>query len=575
MAQKTRSRYARRWRYALPPCLLICFMYCLWGGMEVFTGNAANFRFTYIEAALPLLGVTAVAAPALASLVSLLRKKAFTVAISLLLALAVCSYVQNLLLNLDLGLLDGEEVDWARYAAHGRRNLLIWAGMLTAVTAVLLLLKKRTRRAVRAASLLLLAVQVVTFGVVSAQHLFSDAHKARETTYVLTGDQQFEVSAEGNVIVFLLDYYSNDYIDAALRQYPGLLWPLKDFTYYDNCDPTYIGTFPSVVHMLTGNAFDNTVPIDTWFQRSWEGETAKEFYAALQEKGYKFNFFDSNNDYFGIQYAEPYVANLRKLTRSDYTVRYDRLVGAMLKLSAYRYAPHALKQYLMPDAFDFYQAVPLSSGEVETCLNRNAFFNELVNGGLRAVENDGKYFLIEFLKGTHPPYHLTAEAQYDENATLEETAAGYMRIVAEYLNQLKELGLYDDATIIVTSDHGDKENSMQVMYFIKEPGVRREEMAVSSAPISHNELLGTILKNIGVESGLPSIYDFADGDVRERTVMRNYIDTKYPYVPKYHSTALGTHTVMYAYTYTGDRRDLRKQFRRGPTEILPLTESFN
>ena len=32
---------------------------------------------------------------------------------------------------------------------------------------------------------------------------------------------------------------------------------------------------------------------------------------------------------------------------------------------------------------------------------------------------------------------------------------------------------------------------------------------------------------------------------------------------------------MYAYTYTGDRKDLRKQIRRGPTKILPLTESFN
>ena len=41
------------------------------------------------------------------------------------------------------------------------------------------------------------------------------------------------------------------------------------------------------------------------------------------------------------------------------------------------------------------------------------------------------------------------------------------------------------------------------------------------------------------------------------------------------STADGTHTVMYAYTYEGDRKDLRKQIRRGPTEILPLTESFN
>ena len=41
------------------------------------------------------------------------------------------------------------------------------------------------------------------------------------------------------------------------------------------------------------------------------------------------------------------------------------------------------------------------------------------------------------------------------------------------------------------------------------------------------------------------------------------------------SASDGTHTVMYAYTYEGDRKDLRKQIRRGPTEILPLTESFN
>ena len=375
--------------------------------------------------------------------------------------------------------------------------------------------------------------------------------------------------------MFLLDYYSNDYIDAALRQYPDMLEPLHDFTYYDNCDPVYIGTFPSVVHMLTGNAFDNTITIDEWFRQSWEGETARSFYRQITELGYKFNFFDSNNDYFGIRYAEPYVENLHKLTHSDYTVRYGRLARVMAQLAAYRYAPHALKQYLKPDTFSFYSAVPLNGGEVETCRNQNAFYNKLVKDGLRKVEGDGKYFVIEFLKGTHPPYHLNAEGLPDSNATLEETAAGYMTIVAAYLKQLQQMGLYDDATIIITSDHGDKENSMQVMYFIKEAGVRRDQMAVSSAPISHNELLGTLLVNMGAQTDLPTIYDFSDGQLRERTVMRNYIDTKYPYVPKYHSTATGTHTVMYAYTYTGDRRELRKQFRRGPSEILPLTESFN
>ena len=575
LARTFRARYRRRWKYALLPCTLLCFMYGLWGAMEIFTGNASNFRFTYFEALAPLLGVTLCGSLLLCALVSLLPRRHFTRALALILALSICSYVQNLFLNLNLGLLDGEKVDWSQYTAHGWRNLALWAGMLAAITCGLLLFKKRARRVIRAVSAVLLAVQVISFGVVSAQHLTSDAHSARDTTYVLTGDQQYQVSAEGNVIMFLLDYYSNDYIDAALKQYPDMLEPLRDFTYYDNYDPAYIGTFPSVVHMLTGNEFDTTVPIDDWFRQSWGSATAQSFYEKLFAAGYKFNFFDSSNDYFGIQYAQPYVSNLRMLTRSDYTVRYDRLTAVMLKLSAYRYFPHVLKRYVEPDSFAFYQAVPLDGGEVNTCENRNAFYNYLYQQGLRPVSGDGKYFIIEFLKGTHPPYHLSAEAEYDPNATLEETAAGYMKIVATYLQKLKDLGLYDDATIIVTSDHGDKENSMQIMYFIKEPGVHREEMAVSSAPVSHCELLGTILKNIGVESEFPSIYDFADGEKRERTVMRNYIDPAYPAVPKYHSTAVGTHTVMYAYTYTGNRLDLRKQFRRGPTQILPLTESFN
>ncbi|MBQ1945642.1 MAG: hypothetical protein II343_01820, partial [Clostridia bacterium] len=167
-------------------------------------------------------------------------------------------------------------------------------------------------------------------------------------------------------------------------------------------------------------------------------------------------------------------------------------------------------------------------------------------------------------------------AGWDEASTLEECAAGYMLMVTEYINQLKALDLYDDATIIITSDHGDKENSMQVLYFIKEPHVTREEMAVNSAPVSHKEFIGTILHNIGAEYPYgQTIYDFTEDDERERTVMRNFIDTDYPAVPKYMSTANGTHTVMYAYTYEGNRKALRKQIRRGPTEILPLTESFN
>lgn len=36
-----------------------------------------------------------------------------------------------------------------------------------------------------------------------------------------------------------------------------------------------------------------------------------------------------------------------------------------------------------------------------------------------------------------------------------------------YLNELKTLGVYDDSTIIITSDHGDVEYP-QIIFFIKE-----------------------------------------------------------------------------------------------------------
>jgi len=568
--------YVRRFALALFPWFLLSFMYCVWGGMEVYVGNAANFRFTYTEASLPLWGLCALLSIAGAGLTALFRGKAFRFARSLVFMLALLSYVQNMLLNLDLGLLEGEGTDWSLYTRHGYINIALWLAALAAGMTLLMKLRVRWSRAlVTYGCLVLLAMQGVAFVTVSMQHLSTHAEKTTGATYVLSGEDQYKVSAEGNVIVFMLDYFSNDYIDSMLKQFPNALDGFKDFTYYDNCDPAYIGTFPSVVHMLTGYDFDPTVPIDTWFRDAWGSESAQYFYQTLREKGYDARFFDSTNNYFGISYADPYFSNLQMLTGAR-TVRYGRVVRNMLRLSAYRYAPHMLKKYLEFDSFDMAGTVALDSDNVVNSLNRTAFYYTMIGDGLETVENDGKYFIIEFLRGTHPPYHINELIGWDENATLEQCAAGYMKIVAGYLEELKKVGLYDSSTIIVTSDHGDKENSMQVMYFIKEAGVTRDEMAVNSAPISHDDFLGTVLHNIGAEYPYgTSIYDFSEDDKRERTVMRNFIDAAYPAVPKYMSTANGTHTVMYSYTYTGDRKDLRKQIRRGPTEILPLTESFN
>lgn len=569
-------KYLRRAALSVFPCLLPCFMYCIWGGMEVYTGNAGGFRFNYGEALGVLWPVCALCFAALMAVVPLLRGKAFRLALSVLTAFSLASYIQNLALNLNMGLMEGEAVDWAAHTAHGYVNLGVWALMLGLFTLGLMLLRgKRVARAACGVCAALFTLQAATLGVVTAQYFSGDLHDERNDAYMLSGETQFEVSAEGNVVVFILDYFSNDYFESTLKKYPEIESLFADFTYYDNCDPNYIGTFPSAVHMLTGYEYDNTVTIDQWFQNAWGSESARYIYQTLAEKGYKARFFDSSNSYFGIKYAMPYFDNLISIAQEPHTLHADFLRESMLKLACYRYLPHIFKQNFWMVTSDFYNAVTLERQSELLSRNRAAFYYGAM-GGLERVADDGKYFIVQFLRGTHPPYHLDENCRPDDTATLEQTAAAYLKMCGVYLQKLRDQGLYDDATVIITSDHGDKENSMQILYLIKEAGAHKDAMAVNSAPISHAEFPGTILHAVGAEYPYgATIYDFAEGDKRERTVMRNFIDTNYPYVPKYQSTGKGTHTVMYAYTYTGDRKALRKQVRRGPTYILPLTESFN
>ena len=85
-----------------------------------------------------------------------------------------------------------------------------------------------------------------------------------------------------------------------------------------------------------------------------------------------------------------------------------------------------------------------------------------------SLDKNSNYFIVQHLQGTH--LFTTDEFGYNkEDATLEETAKGCMVVMEEYINQLKQLGVYDDATIIITADHGRASDS-QVIFYIKEAG---------------------------------------------------------------------------------------------------------
>ena len=102
---------------------------------------------------------------------------------------------------------------------------------------------------------------------------------------------EYVVSANRNVIVLILDYFSSDYLENMYEVYPEATDFLHDFTYYDNMDCTYYGTFPSLSHMLTGIEVDATLSVNEWCKEIWENEETITFYDELCKAGFITNVY--------------------------------------------------------------------------------------------------------------------------------------------------------------------------------------------------------------------------------------------------------------------------------------------
>ena len=288
---------------------------------------------------------------------------------------------------------------------------------------------------------------------------------------------EYVVSANRNVIVLILDYFSSDYLENMYEVYPEVTDFLHDFTYYDNMDCTYYGTFPSLPHMLTGIEVDATLSVNEWCKEIWENEETITFYDELQMNGLH-------------------------------------------------------------------------------------------------VDNTSNYFIVQHLQGLHS-FKTDEYGHYKKYATAEETAKGCMVVVEEYINQLKKLGVYDDATIIITADHG-RMNDAQVIFFMKEAGEMHDISPVTNASVSFREFLPTIAEAAGLNAAEygQSIDEFTEDEQRERTVWLRRNDTNYPMVRCYTGEKEGSANVYYGYTYIGEKDDFLRQMEKGPDAIVKMVDSF-
>jgi arylsulfatase A-like enzyme len=125
-------------------------------------------------------------------------------------------------------------------------------------------------------------------------------------------------------------------------------------------------------------------------------------------------------------------------------------------------------------------------------------------------------------------------------------------MILEYFDALRDAGLYEDATIIITGDHAramtdkqDVADSRVTALFVKESGDAGSALAYSSAPVCQENLRAQIVKSAGLET--EEDYGLAFSDIAEDAELaRKYCFEK--------TLEDGTHQIV-EYRVTGDAND--------------------
>lgn len=554
---------------------LFTFMLLIFGPSEIFFANVTEFGFVYSEFG-GYMAVFAVAgAVFLTGLLVFLPDKWYRIMVSVVFGLAVAGYLQVMFLNKNLDLLGVNPEGYKVRVGPAVGNLVLWIVIIGAVVGISLWKKEIGKKVVTYGAAFLLCIQavaLVSLFLTAKEEAYQ--HPEVEGTWHLSGENQYTVSADKNVIVLILDYFSNQYLEPMLEVYPGATDFLHDFTYYNNVDCTYFGTFPSLPHMLTGNEVDPSCSINEWCEQIWNSETAEGFYGMLTEHNYVANIYTPDTNILcGTNDVELLDGKLSNVVNSaqEIDIFYKLLFKTMGKMSAYRMAPDVLKPYFYANIDEYSDIVSVKENKMNH--NNYDFYQDLKEKGLK-TDKSSNYYIVQHLMGPHL-YTTDEFGAYKEDSTLEETAKGCMVIVEEYLNQLKSLGVYDDATIIITADHGGPQDS-QVIFYMKEAKEAHEESPVTNAPVSFKEFLPTIAEAAGLDYTQfgQSVHEFAEDEVRERTIWLRMYDGSYPMVPCYTGDKNGESNVYYGYTYTGNIQDLLKQTEAGPSCIVPMVDSY-
>lgn len=453
--------------------------FCIFVPSTIFLGNINEFVVDY-KSIVPVLIIVGAVVFTVLSVIGIVtsQKKILNIYAAVVFAIAAGLYIQGNFLNGSLGELDGSKLDIQSFGIRNVISTVVWVILIAGCVVFVIIKEKTALKAMKVISYFLSAVQIVTLVV-----MILTTNRTYNSTYAISKDGQFFLSKKENVVVFVVDTLDSDWAEDFVLDKWGD--ELKDFTYYDNVVAGGAPTRLGVPLLLTGIQYDTLEPIEEYYKDAFE---ESNLIKDLNEEGYAVRIYTQQAFVQGVDGA--LVDNMKE--EKEYIIRdYVRFSDILYKMSAYYACPQLIKPlfYVYGDDINITQSAKSKDIE-EYKINDVQFYEDFKESGLNECKE--KTFVFYHLNGSHSPYTMDENCEKDTMSNLKKQTDGTFKIITEYIDEMKEMGVYDNSTIIITADHGGEALYENPAVFVKEKNTSQEEIKVSSNPATFKNIYGTI-----------------------------------------------------------------------------------
>lgn len=500
----------------LPGLLIVCaitYMLCYYAPLEIYMNNKTEFWFDYsvlqpqlLELCWTFLKIGFLIVIACYAI----HKKLYNGALFAGVSSLVILYIQGNYFASNLPAMDGTEIEWANYMPEMEQSAILCLSVIIIVAILFRVLKnKKFTYVIDFTCILITAMLVVSLTDINKN---TNGTQVKQNDFVVSKNNQYDYSSDKNFIVFVVDAFDSQTFNGIVSNSNEYKEMFDGFTYYPDTVCAYPFTSRAIPFILSGKWYENEGEY-----KDFEAEAISDspLLNSLEQQGYR---LDAYEDEFLFDTNMSRYSNVVKIPTklsSKYKLREEEL-----NLALFKYLPFFMKENKEINLESFSDLKETEDSDVDFFkMSDSDYYNDLLNSEITTT--DQKVFKFIHIEGAHVPFNYDEDMNPIADGTYEQKQRATLTILKQYIQKLKDSGVYDNSTIMIMGDHGynydDLEGRQNALLMVKSEN-EHHELQWSDLPISYDDLQGSYQNLL---NGLDSEHAF-DG-LTEDNQTRRYL----------------------------------------------------